>query len=95
MLRPLNYKFLYWLVFVYLELRQFMCHVTGNPIPVPRSIKLEVEDIMDWGTIVAHTCTSMIIFPRKVFTHGNESFEVFKTSLKAVTSGSPLSFNTM
>ena len=37
-----------------------MCHVTGNPIPVPRSIKLEVEDNMDWGTIVAHTCTSMI-----------------------------------
>lgn len=80
---------------IYLELRQFLCHVTGIPLPVPQSIRLELDDSLEWGTIMAHTCTNMITFPRKVFTRDNESYEMFKVSLKAVTSGSPLLFNTV
>lgn len=78
---------------LYIELRRFMCHVTGSVMPLPKSIRLEFVDDPEWGCIVTHTCSSVITFPRRVFT--NDSYDSFKHAMQAVMSGSQLAFNTV
>ena len=76
-------------VISFLELMAFLLHVTGKVMVSTRSIQVDFLD--DSEAITAHTCSSLIVFPRGAFT---DSFEAFCAALKAViSSSSPLSFN--
>lgn len=71
------------------ELMAFLLHVTGKVVASTRSIQVDFLD--DSEAITAHTCSSLLVFPRGAFT---DSFEDFCAALKAVISNSSsLSFN--
>ena len=79
-----------------LELSAFVMHITGKLVVVKKSIQVEFMDGDDAGAIVAHTCSSQIVFPRGAFSDTEESFQTFTMALKAVVAvsvESPLSFN--
>ena len=80
----------------HLELTAFVMHITGKLVVTKKSIQVEFMDGDDAGAIVAHTCSSEIVFPRGAFSDSKESFETFTMALKAVINvsvESPLSFN--
>ena len=78
------------------ELRAFVLHVTGKSIPAKKSIQVDFMDGGDDGAISAHTCSSLITFPRgMISTDDSKSYDFFKTALTTVMSSpGELSFNT-
>ena len=68
--RPLLSRFdMYNHVFFTVELKALVIYVTGAYVVRKRSIKVAFMDPADGdiGTIVARTCSNLIIFPRGVF----------------------------
>ena len=54
------------------HLMAFLLHVTGNVVVFTISIQVEILDESE--AITAHTCLSLIVFPRGAFT---DSFEYY------------------
>ena len=71
-----------------IDLRCFICHVTGAELPQSKTVQIEFEKDT-FGAITAHTCSHVISFPTNAF---DDSYDIFKQSLHAVIGGE-LTFN--
>lgn len=72
------------------ELKSLVIFITGSNIVKRRSIKVEDEV----GSILARTCSKLIIFPRGLFKEEDEAFK-FADVMNSIIDWNGIKFNTV
>ena len=82
--------------FMPVDLRALLQYVTGLEIVKKKSIKFAFNED-DYGVITAHTCGTLITFPRRVFQASEDSYAKFAMAMKCTAGDnfSGLRFNTV
>ena len=72
-----------------------MVFITGSAVVWQQSIKVEFSDD-DVGTILARTCSNLIVFPRGgIFLEEADPLGHFSIVMRSMTAGKGLKFNTV
>ena len=73
------------LCFNFTELKALVIYITGSYVVRKKSIKVEFMESTDFGTVVARTCSNLIIFPQNIFKQEDpEAFAKFNLTMNGI-----------